>query len=224
MESGRKERAWTAAPILPKDPETVPDGAAYLRSCCEQEMQAENCILKDITVRGEDFYKLDCRSVIMENCTFLDCGMEKASFVDVLFHSCDFSNSHIPDGYFNRCAFRSVKGVGTDFHEGLFREVCMEDCVFSFANFSGSKWETVLLRNGDLHESYLEECRLRKVRLQGMKLNRASLFHTSLKGMDLRDNEIEGLVLSEEKKELSGAVTDLYQAAELARLLGIIIK
>ena len=55
-------------------------------------------------------------------------------------------------------------------------------------------------------------------------MKRASFFHTSLKGMDLRGNDVEGIIVSEEKNELRGAVADIYQAADLAKLMGIVIK
>lgn len=213
-----------AAPILSGQPEKKPDGLDFLKKCREQEQTAENCMLKGISVDGESFYKISLQGVILEGCAFLNCDFEKSSFIDVVFCSCDFSNSRLPDSYFKRCEFRSVKGVGTDFHESLFREVCMEECVFSFANFSGTGWESALLCSGDFQDSYLEDCRLKKVQFQGLKLNRASFFHTSLRGMDLRENEIEALTLSEEKQELKGAIVDLYQAAELARLMGLVIR
>lgn len=57
-----------------------------------------------------------------------------------------------------------------------------------------------------------------------MKLNRANLFGTALRGLDLRGCEIEGILISDEKKELAGVVVDLYQAAELARLMGLVIR
>ena len=100
----------------------------------------------------------------------------------------------------------------------------MEDSVFSYANFSGTSWESAVLNGCDLQESYLEECRLKKTELNRVKLNRANLFGTALRGLDLRSCEIEGILISDEKKELAGVVVDLYQAAELARLMGLVIR
>ena len=221
---GMKKGDMPAEPILPDGMERKEEGLAYLEECCRQDVQIEECVLKGVSVSGADFYKLSLKSVLLENCTFLNCNFEKSSFVDVKLLSCDFSNSSLADSYFNRCGFQSVKGVGADFHESLFRDVQMEDCAFSFANLSGSRMETVCMVRCDLQDGYLEECVLKKAVFRGVKLGRANLFHTSLRGMDLRGNEIDGLIVSEEKGELKGAVTDLYQAASLARLLGIIIK
>ena len=56
----------------------------------------------------------------------------------------------------------SVKGVGADFHESLLKEVRMEECGLSFANFSGTRWESAIWNACDMQESYLADCVLRK--------------------------------------------------------------
>lgn len=45
-----------------------------------------------------------------------------------------------------------------------------------------------------------------------------------MRGVDFSDSTIHGLVLSDDYSELQGAVVDLYQAAELAKRLGVVIK
>ena len=64
-----------------------------------------------------------------------------------------------------------------------------------------------------MQESYLADCRFKKMEWKGLNLKRASFFHTPLKGMDLRGNEIEGIVLSEEKVSQFGleAETRLHE-------------
>ena len=79
------------------------------------------------------------------------------------------------------------------------------NAAFLFANFSGTRWGI----GGMEHlryagESYLADCRFKKMEWKGLNLKRASFFHTPLKGMDLRGNEIEGIVLSEGKKGSCG--------------------
>lgn len=224
MNKKAEMRAGVTAPILHNAPVVPENPLQWLLDCIEQERQAEECLLKGIAAEGESFYRGSLKSVELSGCSFHDCDFEKASFVDVLFRGCDFSGSRLTDCYFHRCAFLSVKGVGADFHESLLKEFRMEDCVFSYANFSGTSWESALLNGCDLQESYLEECRLKKTGLNRVKLNRANLFGTALRGLDLRSCEIEGILISDEKKELAGAVVDLYQAAELARLMGLVIR
>ena len=211
-------------PILPDEPVARTEPLDWLLACVRQEQQAEDSLLKGIAAQGESFYKGSLKSVELSGCSFHDCDFEKASFVDVLFRGCDFSGSRLTDCYFHRCAFLSVKGVGAGLHESLLRRGRLEECVCSYANFSGTSWESALLRDCDLQDSYLEESRLKKTALEQVKLNRANLFGTSLRGLDLRSCEIEGILVSDGKKELAGAVVDLYQAAELAKLMGLVIR
>ena len=51
---------------------------------------------------------------------------------------------------------------------------------------------------------------------------RADFTGTSLKGIDLTEDEIEGLLVS--GPELRGAIVTPLQACDLARLLGLIIR
>ena len=50
------------------------------------------------------------------------------------------------------------------------------------------------------------------------------LFHTPLAGLDLTTCHLEGLVLSDGGEELRGVIVDRWQAGELARRLGIVIR
>jgi uncharacterized protein YjbI with pentapeptide repeats len=48
--------------------------------------------------------------------------------------------------------------------------------------------------------------------------------YAPLKGLDFSACEFSAIQVSEPANELKGVVVDLYQAAELSRLLGITIK
>ena len=49
-------------------------------------------------------------------------------------------------------------------------------------------------------------------------------FRTALKGIDLSENQIEGISVSDSAYELRGAVISPWQAIELARIFGLVIK
>ena len=42
-----------------------------------------------------------------------------------------------------------------------------------------------------------------------------------MKGLDLSDCTIEGILVSDQFKELAGVKVNLFQAAELAKLMGV---
>ena len=60
--------------------------------------------------------------------------------------------------------------------------------------------------------------------MESGQLRKCQFFKTMLKGMNFTTCSIQGLVLSDECRELKGAVVDLYQAAELAKYLGVVVK
>ncbi len=65
-----------------------------------------------------------------------------------------------------------------------------------------------------------------ELKFKGIKLNRINLTHvdfykTPLKGIDLSDCAIEGIMLSDTYAELRGAKINMFQAAEIARLFGV---
>ncbi len=68
------------------------------------------------------------------------------------------------------------------------------------------------------------ECTLKDFAFEETRLTGASFFKTSLAGIDLTGCPLEGIRVSEHYTELRGAIVDLFQAAELAKLLGITIK
>ena len=62
---------------------------------------------------------------------------------------------------------------------------------------------------------------MKKMGLEGCDLSGAELYGTSLAGLDLRSCGVQGIRVSENCAELRGAKMDMFQAAEMARLLGI---
>ena len=70
----------------------------------------------------------------------------------------------------------------------------------------------------------MSDCLFQKVSFDRCDFTRASFVHTLLKGVDLTTCTIDAVTLSEGCRELQGAVVDLWQAAGLARRLGVIVK
>jgi hypothetical protein len=54
--------------------------------------------------------------------------------------------------------------------------------------------------------------------------NGSDFSYSPLKGLDFSTCGFSAIQVSESATELKGVVLDLYQAAELSRLLGVIIK
>ena len=68
------------------------------------------------------------------------------------------------------------------------------------------------------------ECKLKNIICEKVEFKNTNFFRTPLKGIDFTKSTLTGIVVSSEGTELKGAIMDLYQAAEFAKLFEIIIK
>ena len=75
-----------------------------------------------------------------------------------------------------------------------------------------------------MSNALLSQVRFCRTELKDCKLIRAELFRASLRGVDLRDCDISGIVVSRELAELKGLIVSYDQAAQLAGLMGLVIK
>jgi len=174
-------------------------------------------------------YAGEARQLIFSGVTFMRCRFPEADlsgceFSGCTFISCDFSGARLGDTYFSRCTLRSVKAVGTHFTRAILRDVTIHGCVMTLANFSGAKWDHVTAEQSQFGEASLAEIQMRGAAITECDLRRAEIFRTSLKGMDLRDCQLDGIALSESMWELRGATVDETQAAALVRRMGVIVR
>jgi uncharacterized protein YjbI with pentapeptide repeats len=104
------------------------------------------------------------------------------------------------------------------------KQVSFQDSNFTYSNFEHSKLQGLTMKASDFSNTCLAECTLKNLELEEALLKRCDFFKTSLKGIDFRNSNIEGITVSDTLVELRGAVVDPFQAAELSRFLGIVIK
>ena len=120
--------------------------------------------------------------------------------------------------------FEEVKALGTDFSECRFYYTLLQKSQFRLAEFSYSAFDRVELRGSCFAEGFFSCVSFKRVTLENCDFTAASFFKTPLAGLDFTACKIDGIVLSEHGTELQGAVVDLFQAADLSRLLGLKIK
>lgn len=179
-----------------------------------------------IALRADEvnFSAIEGMNIIFENCIFNRVVFQKTYFKNCFFKNCDFSNCDFSNSTFSNCKFQNVKGVGTNFSDSSFKDIKISDCLFRYAVFTYSLFNICAIEQSDLTEAFIDNCKMKKLTLDHVNLIRANFYKTVLKGIDFRTCQIDGLILSTEAKELNGAIVDLLQAAELAKMLGIIIK
>lgn len=211
-------------PVVPTTIREIEDVPALLNEAKETEEEITLCRLKGIFVTKFDAKKISFKRVVFENCRFISCFFDEASFTDVRFKNCDFSNTSLTDIYFKRCSFQSCKALGADMYGGLMRHVSFQDCNFSQVNLDASRMSYVKMNNMNLSEASLSKCGLDNVELHHVNLRMANFFKTILKGVDFSDTDMEGFIISDNWNELGGAIMNVGQAIDCAKRLGIVIK
>lgn len=211
-------------PWLPAHLDLTEEDSGILFNAVDTDEKLEEQHLKKINLEEENFTGLCFSKVYFENCVFLSCTFRKCEFTDVVFKSCNFSNSVFVDTYWNRCQIQSSKGMGANFAGSSIQNMFVCGSSMNYANFDDCKIEKMRTENTELNFSNISDCRVKNLEWDRTQLSRVNFFKTPLKDMDFSTSVIDGLVLSETCQELKGASVDLYQAAELAKRFGIIIK
>lgn len=204
--------------------ENVENPKKLLDEAREQETDICRKSMKDTVFSGESFRGMGFLETEFENCRFLECDFEKTSFINVRFQNCDLSNCRFGDGYFKQCELISCKGTGANFTMGTFLHLTISDTTFSYANFNGSKISAAEILDTDMSHANLSECKLEKTKLSKVKFIGTGFFKTSLRGVDFTESDLEAPEISDTCAELRGATITIFQAAEIARLMGINIK
>jgi len=144
------------------------------------------------------------------------------SFADIVFKSCDLSNSSCNGAYFNRCELVSCKGIGIALQNVTLKEVSFLNSHFKYANFDMALLKNVSMIGSDLSHANISECRLSNFKSKKSIFTGVSFFKTLLKGVDFSESDINGISVSSE--ELKGLIVNPVQAVELSKILGLIIK
>lgn len=207
-------------PII-KDVEEETDIHSYIEEFKKNGTQIENKIF----IKLEE-HELNAEEVEFEKCIFKDCkisgSFEKAVFHDVIFENCDLSNCLFMEGSFIRVEIKNSKFVGCNFTDSRVYHFGSNESIFRYANFSNTNLEEMIFEECDLTNASFEECKLKHIYFENSKLIRTQFFRTKLSGIDFSTCELSGIVTSIE--DLKGAIVNNFQAIELSRLLGIIIK
>lgn len=223
MASG-EARKKILAPLLPPEAELMEADERRLWESKAEAEKIEGSVFRNLMCEGEDFSQVSFSGVRLENCRFWNCRFEGAEFVNTLFQSCDVTGCDMSKCYMDRVAFVSCKGVGAKFTDSIIKNLSIENSNFNFSNFDMSRFENVRIEKTKLDSGNMAGCQCKNMFWKEVNLINTSFFKTSLRGMDFSDSQITGLVLSDDHSELRGVTVDLFQAAELAKRLGVIIK
>ena len=213
-----------ANPNIPGELAEVRSLVAWIDQKGDGDPFATHVRLSGDEVAHADFKLLELSSSRVNRCAFAGCCFTRSSFSDVTFFGCDFSNCDFSEANFTRCTFSSCKFMGADFTEAVFYRVELCDSTASYAAFTKAKLSDLNVRACDLSQAHLVEARLVRVSFEDVRFVGTSFFRTSLTDVDMTTCQLADIVLSDQMGELRGCVMDLYQAAGIARRLGVEIK
>jgi uncharacterized protein YjbI with pentapeptide repeats len=201
------------------------DGIESVEEAREGDLSLAFLRFVGVAFESVDFSGLTLSDVAFVDCSFGQASMTEASCRGVRFHRCDCSNLSFSGSLFRDCEFVGTKCMGAGFSDCRFDRVSFCSSNFRFADFGFARFARCVFSSSDFTESFLTDCKFGKeIRLDRSRFDSCDFSRTSLKGLDLSACEIESIHVSAAAAELKGAVVDRFQAAELARLLGIVIK
>lgn len=224
MQQSRSSKRKILPPMQPERFLETHSNSEILLKAKDEEERLQDVLFENLVEEQIDFSRIETATTKFVNCKFYECSFERAEWKDVVFQSCDLSGCDFSNGYFERVEFQSCKGVGTKFADSIFKQVSIVDCYLDYSNFDHSKFENMKVEQTQLKSANLAQCKCKNIYWNSVELTNTSFFHTPLRGIDLRRCQIAGLVLSDQNEELKGVVVDIYQAAELSKRLGLVIK
>ena len=207
--------------VLPPDIPELLDDTIDLLDKLSSEDKVQEGIFTGESFAGENLKDLDAVCCRFVKCDFSESTLGQAGFRDVVFENCDFSNCDFTKAAFQRVLFQNCKLMGADFVEGAMRYVRVLDCDARYANFADGKAQDTIFDNTRLENAAFLRFRLSAAFSQ-CSLNQATFEQTPMKGFDLRTCRLNGLQVT--LSDLKGAIVTPVQAADLAALLGLVIK
>lgn len=176
----------------------------------------------DETVDGLNISDVEISGCVFINCKFRNCTFEGVSFNNCIFEGCDLSLLYMSQGAIMRTEIKNSKILGINLTFAIINNVLIESTVCRFANFSEARFSYVEFKSCDMNSSSIDKCRLKQTVFSNCNLTGTNFCHTPLKSIDLRTNELNGLVLV--GGELDGSIVDTAQALGLVRLLGVEVR
>ena len=107
--------------------------------------------------------------------------------------------------------------------EANLEHVALEDCTLDFGAFNRCRFWAVSATRCDFSGADMAEMELHYVTLDDDRFIGTSFFRTALLGLDFSTCQLESVALSDTMAEIYGTKMNVYQAAALARRLGVIV-
>lgn len=196
----------------------------HIYQAVEQECVIEGKLYREEELNRVNGEKAEFSKVCFKNCRFAACNFAGASFLDTVFENCDISNCDFSGSYWKGTDILRCKAQGSKFCNATWKNISINDSKFDYANFTQASWENTVIEDTSFVSSFISETRVKRLVLERNKFDSTDFFKTSLKGIDFTTCELQGILMSEDLREIKGAKLNIFQAAELAKMIGIVIE
>ena len=187
-----------------------------------EDVHCVSRVFEDTSVAGREGDMVVFDRSILRRIDLSGTRLGRVTLRDAALSKCDMANAVWRAGYWNRVELQNCRMTGLDLAGSSLSHITFTDCKADLACFSQVTCKAVNFENCGLHEVDFQGADLRGCSFRGCDLRGAQLSETKLDGVDLRDAKIEGIVVAPDN--LRNVTVDLFQAAYLAGLMGLIIK
>lgn len=199
-------------------------GQTTLTDAHRDEQRLVDKKISDLTFDQVDLSGLFFNGCVLDHCKFIGCNLSRASFVNTILNTCDFSNSDLTEAYFSNCKINQSKFMGAALINSVIKNVIIDDSNFRYAVLDQTKFNDLDISQSDFTYTEINECRLKYTTLDTVDFSHASFFKTRLGDLNFTRCTIDGIRVSNDLSELRGMQVSISQAADLSRLMGIVIQ
>ena len=112
--------------------------------------------------------------------------------------------------------------MGTTFIRSTLKDVILDRCVATYANFNRSSWKVAEWNDSSFEEAGFGGCTFQEIKLKECNFTGCDFLETKLAGMDFSDSVLQRITIRPE--DLKGATFSYEQAVLCAALLGVTIR
>lgn len=159
---------------------------------------------------------------VFTNVRLIGCETYFSNFTDVVFESCDFSNTCFLKTSFHKVVFKNCKLTGASFNKTMLSNTLFTNCIGQLTSFNDCKFKQALFENNELVKASFFECLIKDFQFFNNNLNSIEIVRTSFKGVNFADSKIDGARLNLDS--LKGAKVSKLQALSIISIFGLEVE
>lgn len=141
---------------------------------------------------------------------------------DVVCERCNLSMVNWRGAKLTRAVVRGCRVTGGKLVEGELESVRVVDCQLDYVSFADTRFRRVVFETCQLREANFRGADLEGTGFVECDLHGADFAGAKLQGADVRTSKLDGVTVG--AGEVRGLVVSRQQAADLARLFGLVVR